>query len=108
MQPAEGNAKPVAKVVGKIGDKAAIAKTYKLSDWNDYVIICKGNHVQQYLNGILTVDFTDNDEKGRCDSGILALQIHAGAPMWVVWATTICVSTPSSAERSDATRNDTR
>ena len=84
MEPAaDGKGKPTPKVVGKLGDKAAIGATYKKGDWNDYVIICKGNHVQHYLNGIQTVDFTDNDEKGRCDSGILALQIHAGPPMWV-------------------------
>jgi len=70
-------------VAGKLGEKAEIAATYKKSDWNDYVIICKGNHVQQYLNGIQTIDLVDNDPKGRCMSGILALQIHAGPPMWV-------------------------
>jgi len=71
------------KVVGKLGDKAAIGATYKKGDWNDYVIIAKGNHIQQYLNGIQTVDVTDNDPKGRALSGILALQIHAGPPMLV-------------------------
>jgi hypothetical protein len=71
------------KVVGKIGDKAAIAKTYKKSDWNDYVIIAKGNHIVQYLNGIQTIDLIDNDPKGGAASGILALQIHAGGPMLV-------------------------
>jgi hypothetical protein len=71
------------QVVGKIGDKDAIAKTYKKSDWNDYVIIGKGNHLVQYLNGIQTIDVTDNDPNGRALSGILALQIHAGPPMLV-------------------------
>lgn len=71
------------KVVGKLGDKAAIAATYKKSDWNDYVIIGKGNHLVHYLNGIQTIDLVDNDPKGRALSGILALQIHAGPPMVV-------------------------
>jgi hypothetical protein len=71
------------KVVGKIGDKAALAATYKKSDWNDYVIIARGNHIAMYLNGFQTVDVTDNDPKGRALSGILALQIHAGPPMLV-------------------------
>jgi hypothetical protein len=71
------------KVVGKLGEKAAIAATYKKSDWNDYVIIGKGNHIAQYLNGIQTIDLVDNDPKGRALSGILALQIHAGPPMLV-------------------------
>jgi hypothetical protein len=71
------------KVVGKIGDRAAIGATYKKSDWNDYVIIAKGNHLVHYLNGVQTIDVTDNDPKNRAMSGILALQIHAGPPMVV-------------------------
>jgi hypothetical protein len=71
------------KVVGQLGKKDEIAKTYNKSDWNEYVIRCEGNHVQHWLNGFQTVDLTDNDVKGRCMSGILALQIHAGPPMWV-------------------------
>lgn len=84
------------QVVGKVGDKAAIGGTYKKSDWNDYIIIAKGNHLVHYLNGVQTVDVTDNDVepsigkdgkpeplKCRALSGILALQIHAGPPMWV-------------------------
>jgi hypothetical protein len=71
------------KVVGKLGEKEEIAKTYKKSDWNDYVIIGRGNHLQQYLNGYQTVDVIDNDPNGRALSGILALQIHAGPPMVV-------------------------
>jgi hypothetical protein len=70
-------------VTGKIGDKAAIGATYKQGDWNEYVIIARGNHLVHYLNGIQTVDVTDNDPKGRILSGILALQIHAGPPMVV-------------------------
>ncbi len=71
------------QVVGSLGDKAAIGSTYKKSDWNDYVIIAKGNHIVHYLNGLQTVDVTDNDPKGSAASGILALQIHAGPPMVV-------------------------
>lgn len=73
--------KPV--VVGKLGDKDAIGKTYNKTDWNDYVIIAKGNHIQHFLNGYQTVDVTDNDPRGRMLKGILALQIHAGPPMVV-------------------------
>ena len=73
--------KPV--VVGKIGEREAIGATFKKSDWNDYVIIAKGNHLVHYLNGYQTVDLVDNDLKGRALSGLLALQIHAGPPMVV-------------------------
>lgn len=71
------------KVVGKLGDNAAIGATYKKGDWNDYVIIAQGNHIRHYLNGVQTVDVIDNDPKGSAASGVLALQIHAGPPMVV-------------------------
>lgn len=73
----------VHKVVGKLGDKAAIAATYKKGDWNEYVIIARGSHIQHFINGVQTIDFTDEDPKNALKSGILALQIHAGPPMWV-------------------------
>jgi hypothetical protein len=46
------------------------------------VIIAKGNHIQHYLNNRLILDFTDSP-KLALQEGILALQLHAGQPMWV-------------------------
>jgi hypothetical protein len=57
------------------------AELVKLDDWNDVVIIAKGNHIQHYLNGRLVLDFTDGKEFGLT-KGVLALQLHAGVPMW--------------------------
>lgn len=64
-------------------DQAGFEKLFKLDDWNDAVIIAKGNHIQHYLNGTLVIDFTDNDPALALAEGILALQLHAGKPMWV-------------------------
>ena len=55
----------------------------RLDDWNDVVIIAKGTNVRHYLNGRLVADFTDEDPKLALSEGVLALQLHAGAPMWV-------------------------
>jgi hypothetical protein len=57
-------------------------KLFRLDDWNDYVIIAKGNHIQHFLNGRLVLDFTDNHPELALREGILALQLHAGKPMW--------------------------
>ena len=46
------------------------------------MIIAKGNHLEHFINGKKTVDVTDQDEKGAKE-GVLALQMHAGAPMIV-------------------------
>ncbi len=70
------------KVTGKLIDAAGYKALFKLDDWNDVVIIGQGNHIQHYLNGRLILDFTDNSEHALTD-GILALQLHAGKPMWV-------------------------
>jgi hypothetical protein len=69
------------QVVGSTGDPAEIGAAIKRGDWNDYVIIAKGNHLQQFINGKQTVDVTDDCEAKRASSGVLALQLHAGPPM---------------------------
>jgi hypothetical protein len=71
------------EVVGSVGNAAEIQAAIKQGDWNDYVIIAKGNHLQQFINGKQTVEVTDEDEAKRALSGILALQLHAGPPMMV-------------------------
>ncbi len=70
------------QVTGELIDQAGYEKLFKLDDWNDVIIIAKGNHIQHYLNGRLILDFTD-DEKSGLTEGVLALQLHAGSPMWV-------------------------
>jgi Domain of Unknown Function (DUF1080) len=63
-------------------DAGGFEKLFKLDDWNDVVIIAKGNHIQHYLNNHLILDFTDNNSELALSDGILALQLHAGKPMW--------------------------
>jgi hypothetical protein len=63
-------------------DESAYRKLFRLDDWNDVVIIAKGNRIQHFLNGQLIVDFTDDDPQLQLLEGVLALQLHAGSPMW--------------------------
>jgi hypothetical protein len=55
------------------------AKKVNAGEWNDYVIRCEGPHIQLWLNGEQTVDYT---EKGDdiATRGIIAVQIHGGPP----------------------------
>ena len=71
------------QVVGSVGDAAALGAAIKKGDWNEYVIIAKGNHLQQFINSKQTIDVTDECEAKRAMSGVLALQLHAGPPMMV-------------------------
>ena len=72
-------------VVGKIADQKQLidAGYYKEKDWNEYTIVCRGNHIVQYLNGFQTMELIDNDPKGRMMEGLLAVQLHAGPPMTI-------------------------
>ena len=71
------------QVVGSLGASEELQAAIKSRDWNDYVIIADGNHLQQWINGKQTVDVVDECEARRAMNGILALQLHAGSPMMV-------------------------
>lgn len=62
-------------------DQEAFKKIMKVDSWNDIIIIAKGNNIKHYLNGTLILDFTDEHENALTD-GTMAIQLHAGAPMW--------------------------
>lgn len=70
-------------VVGSVGSAAEIEGSLKKGDWNDYVIVAKGNHLQQWVNGHQTIDVTDETEGQAASSGVLALQLHVGQPFTV-------------------------
>lgn len=70
-------------VTGKVGDAARLQAAIKKEGWNDYLVVARGNHLVHSINGKVTADVTDDDASARKASGILALQIHAGAPMMV-------------------------
>jgi len=83
------------QVVGSVNDKQELVKAgfVRQKDWNEYHIICRGNHIIHYLNGYQTVELIDNDRvtnpndpkdnKGSSREGLIALQIHVGPPMIV-------------------------
>jgi hypothetical protein len=75
--------KTKVEVTGSVGDTKEIQSKIKHEDWNDYVIIAKGNHLQHFINGHQTVDVIDQQSANAAKSGALALQIHVGQPMVV-------------------------
>ena len=62
-----------------VPDTELVARIVRPNDWNDYVIRCLGPRIQIFLNGQQTVDYTEMDS-GIETEGVIALQIHAGAP----------------------------
>ena len=49
-----------------------------VAEWNDYTVIARGNHLVHLINGRMTSQLTDYDEKGRALEGLLAFQLHSG------------------------------
>ncbi len=70
-------------LLGSVGNAAQIEAGVKKGDWNHYVVIARGNHLQQWVNGRQTVEVTDETPGQRALTGILALQLHVGAPFTV-------------------------
>ena len=58
-------------------DKTALSSVLKVGDWNDYRIRCESGHIQLWINGLKTVDYTETDPTVDA-SGKIALQIHGG------------------------------
>jgi hypothetical protein len=75
-------ARPEAKVIEKL---------VKHEDWNEYVIRCEGPRIRLWLNGTLTVDYTEKDDKIE-RSGVIGLQIHGGAKAKVYYKSVVIES----------------
>ena len=74
--------KAKVEVTGEVGKSAEIQAKIKAEDWNEYRIVAQGGHLQHFINGVQTVDVTDETAVGA-KKGLLALQLHAGPPMVV-------------------------
>ncbi len=59
--------------------REVILRALKPDDWNLYEIRCEGPRIRLALNGVTTVDYTE-DDPAITRSGIIAVQIHGGPP----------------------------
>ena len=62
-----------------LANQDELKKVLRADDWNEYVIRCEGRHIQLWLNGHKTVDYTESDESIEA-TGIIGVQIHGGPP----------------------------
>ena len=49
-----------------------------VSQWNEYTVIARGNHLIHQINGRVTSELIDHDAAGRALEGLLAIQLHRG------------------------------
>jgi len=71
------------KQVTQIGDKDELQKKIRNEDWNDYIVMARGNHFKHFINGELMSEVIDNQSDKAAKSGVIALQVHQGPPMTV-------------------------
>jgi hypothetical protein len=75
----EANGKP--RLVDSLGTKAELLSHIKYDDWNELMIVVKGNNMKHYINGTLMSEVTDNDVVNRKMTGLIGVQVHVGPPM---------------------------
>lgn len=73
------------EVTGTVGKSEDIQASIKKDDWNDYKVVARGNRLQHFINGKPTADITDECKAKAPTTGVLALQLHTGPPMTVMF-----------------------
>ena len=51
-----------------------------LSEWTEFAIVARGNHLIHRVNGKVTSELIDHHEAARSLEGLLAIQLHRGNP----------------------------
>ena len=71
------------KTKEQFGDAAKIGESIHGGEWNAYRVVANGNHLQHFINDVLTSEVIDGESAKASTDGIIALQVHAGPPMVV-------------------------
>ncbi len=70
-----------------------VNKVLRRGDWNQYEIRCEGKRVRAYINGLMTVDYTEQDESIP-QHGRIGLQVHGGGKALVHYRAIKVLSLP--------------
>jgi putative heme-binding domain-containing protein len=54
-----------------------------VAEWHEYIVLAQGNRLTFKVDGQVTAELMDHDEKARTMEGLLAFQIHRGPAMTV-------------------------
>lgn len=63
------------KLIG--GDLSTLKHILKEDGWNSYIIRCKGNKHELYINGVKTCEYIEKD-KNIPFKGVFGMQLHSG------------------------------
>jgi putative membrane-bound dehydrogenase-like protein len=73
------------RVMLSIADQEGLSKAYRHGEFNEFTIRCEGRRIRTWVNGYLTVDYTE-PERNIPQSGIIGLQIHSGPPSEAIYS----------------------
>ncbi|APZ92923.1 3-keto-disaccharide hydrolase [Fuerstiella marisgermanici] len=77
----ENSKNPHIEKIATVGSNEALEKHIRRDDWNDYIVIAKGNVSMHIINGHVMSVGIDEDEQNAKKSGLIAWQLHAGPPL---------------------------
>ena len=66
------------RVVGSLGDPAALMKVIKTDDWNQIHIIARGNVLVHIINGVVMTMLLDDDPTFFTPKGLIGMSIEGG------------------------------
>ena len=69
------------RVIDTLGSKESLLKSINYDNWNELLIVAKGNNIKHFINGTLMAEVTDNDTINRRMDGLIGVQVHVGPPM---------------------------
>ena len=70
------------KVIASPVDKAALDRVVKDWEWNEYRILCEGPRIRTWINGVLAIDYTEQDPAIPLE-GYIGMQAHSGGKFLV-------------------------
>ena len=88
-----------------VPDKDLIRRLEKTNDWNRYEVRCEGTRVRLFLNGELTVDYTET-ESAIEQHGLIALQIHGNCKAEISFRNISIEELPASPAREARERTE--
>ncbi len=59
------------------GDQSTLRHILKEDGWNSYIIRCKGNKHELYINGVKTCEYIEKDQNIP-SKGVIGIQLHSG------------------------------
>jgi Domain of Unknown Function (DUF1080) len=78
---ARADADGKSRIIGKVGDKQALAGFIRNGEWNTVHLIVRGNTMIHMVNGQVMSVVVDDDRERRKSNGLLGVQVHVGPPM---------------------------